>query len=197
MSTTTLSTNYKSKTIVLKSLSVFLTNALSLPNRTSINPTVNPSELSPPTWYLTSSFMSREGYETFDNLFQPLVNASRSSRRWQPEVEPETSDEDFIHVSDFHSSTLTNRWTVQELSEVVNQTGTLAEKGVAHSVDISFVVVCSRNIFMQVIPLTSFDCSIWLERYTRLWYLPSLTARQWCSHLLQTLLEVNFSWLWL
>jgi pre-rRNA-processing protein IPI1 len=116
------------------------------PNHTSPNPALNPSDIPLPTWYLTSSFAGPEAYEAFDKLLQPLLhlpNAVSSSRCWQPEVEPGTGDEDFAQPFDFATASVLNHWTLQDLSELVNQTSKIAEAEISQSVDITFVAVGS------------------------------------------------------
>lgn len=97
-----------------------------------------------PTWYLTSSFAGPEAYEAFDKLLQPLLHlpaAASSSRCWQSEVEPGTGDEDFAQLFDFATASVLNHWTLQDLSELVSQTGKISEAEISQSVDITFVAV--------------------------------------------------------
>jgi hypothetical protein len=134
----------QSRLIVLKSLSAFLIKALASPNHTSAYSADNPSEILLPTWYLASAFTSREAYKAFDKLLQPFLQSawpSSSSRYWQPEIEPEKSDEDFAQSFDFAAAALGDQWTLQELSEVVNQSDTFTDEDILHSTDATFVAV--------------------------------------------------------
>ena len=137
----------QSKLIVLSSLSVFLRNALALPDHASTNSTHNSSETSLPTWYLTSAFASQEAYEAFDKLLQPLLQSTSSlssSRRWDPEIDPEMGDEDFMQTFGFATAALGNQWGLHDLSEVVNQSSTFTDGDASRSTDSTFVVVRSH-----------------------------------------------------
>lgn len=96
-----------------------------------------------PTWFLISSFASREAYDSFEKLLEANASASSSGspRQWQPEVEFDTVDEDFTQNFSFVTPPFETQWTLQELSNVVNQTGTLAEGDALRSIDTVFVGV--------------------------------------------------------
>jgi pre-rRNA-processing protein IPI1 len=136
----------QSKLIVLKSLSAFLAYALALPGHASANSTNNLSEIPLPTWYLISAFASQEAYEAFDELLQPFSQSSSPSssyRCWHPEIEPDTGEENFSQRFDFATAALGNQWTLQELSEVVNQSGTSADGDASRSAHSAFIAVRS------------------------------------------------------
>jgi hypothetical protein len=94
------------------------------------------------SWYLTSSFTSQEAYESFDKLIRPLHHPSNNSYDWQPEVEPGMG-EDFAGNFDFAINPPGISWTLQKLSDVATQTGTLAEWDASRSTDVTFITVCS------------------------------------------------------
>jgi pre-rRNA-processing protein IPI1 len=92
------------------------------------------------TWYLASTFASQEAYEAFDKLLRPHLQAmwpSSSSRYWQPEIDSEVDNEDFTQNFDFTATAFGDQWTLQELSEVVKQSGTSLR-----STNVNFVAVC-------------------------------------------------------
>lgn len=134
----------QSKLIVLSSLSVFLRNALALPDRASTNSNHNYSETSLPTWYLASAFASQAAYEAFDKLLQPrpqCTNHLSSSRRWYPESNTEMGDEDFAQRFGFATAALGDHWGLQDLSEVINQSRTFTDGDASRSTDSIFIAV--------------------------------------------------------
>jgi pre-rRNA-processing protein IPI1 len=101
--------------------------------------------MSLPSWYLTSSFASKEAYESFDNLLQPtLQSPDRLSALhcWRPEIGPDIS-EDFAQKFGFATTPSGMQYTLQELSDVASQTGGLADGDNSHSIDVNFVAVSS------------------------------------------------------
>ncbi|KZP31318.1 hypothetical protein FIBSPDRAFT_945334 [Athelia psychrophila] len=142
-----------SKAIVLKSLSTFLKHALSSPNRAR-----NTTDASIPTWFLLPSFECQEAYESFEGLLQPQAGTSGTSKRWQPEVDIDANEEDFAQNFNFAIQPFGNQWSLQDLSDIVNQTGAISEVDALRSVDTAFVTHLARTLQSTMIA-TFLDCA--------------------------------------
>jgi pre-rRNA-processing protein IPI1 len=98
-----------------------------------------------PSWYLTSSFASKEAYESFDNLLQPTLQSPdrlNTLHCWRPEIGPDIG-EDFAQNFGFATTPSRMQYTLQELSAVASQTGGLTDGDNSHSIDVNFVAVSS------------------------------------------------------
>ncbi|KAG1757489.1 hypothetical protein EDB19DRAFT_1901008 [Suillus lakei] len=102
----------QSKLVVLKSLSAFLTHAVSRPLRPSNNATSNldPTAVPLPTWFLAPSFRSARSFNAYERLFRSeLVDC-------QPELDAEHPQDDFICMPDFVAGPLATAWSLNDLS---------------------------------------------------------------------------------
>ncbi|KAF7310992.1 Ipi1-N domain-containing protein [Mycena chlorophos] len=135
-----------SKLVVLQSLSRFLRHATS----SSVNSPSNDID----TWYLASSFATRDAYLAFDNLVKPrLERVDSSVRDWCPEGDP--SAEQYPAVFSAVGS-IGSQWSLEELSHYTgNMEETVNENSVflahlaraLHSTLISTFLDCAPAVF--------------------------------------------------
>jgi pre-rRNA-processing protein IPI1 len=160
----------QSKLVVLRSLSTFLQSALSPCYHASAKCSSNPSTSHIPSWYLAPSFASPEAYKAFDRLLQSASqHSSPSSRCWNIEVEPESGQDNFIQNYILTEGSLGSHWSLQHLSDVVNNTGELAGTESSGPVDLIFVMVrisilrwhiCYHIIYLAFSSDTAFNAGI-------------------------------------
>ncbi|KAJ7630987.1 hypothetical protein FB45DRAFT_917132 [Roridomyces roridus] len=133
-----------SKLVVLRSLSAFLRAAISSPSRASSSSCID-------TWYLASWFQTQEAYGVFDQLFQP---GTRPHRTWQCEVNLELDGDCPSHYP-LASETFGSEWTLQQLSEIVDGTGSDGDNArfvqhlarTLHSTLVSTFLDCAPSVF--------------------------------------------------
>lgn len=151
-----------SKLIVLKSLSSFLSHALSA-TLSSSQPSSSSSAHPPtPTWFLSSSFTSLKAYEAFESVLRPTYHASQSmssaryAERWSEEADVDVTFETFPGQFDAASAPTGIAWSLQELMNVdvqeVNQSG---DDNKSPS---SFAVHLARTLHSTVVS-TLLDCA--------------------------------------
>ncbi|KAG1881744.1 hypothetical protein C8R48DRAFT_585967 [Suillus tomentosus] len=104
----------QSKLIVLKSLSAFLTHAVSQQLRLSNHATSNldPAAVPLPTWFLAPSFRSTRPFFAYQRLFRP------ESVDRQPQLDAEHPRDDFICMPNFATDPLATAWSLNDLSEL-------------------------------------------------------------------------------
>lgn len=123
----------ESKLIVLKSLSSFLSHALSAASSSSQPSSSSSAHPPTPTWFLSSSFTSLEAYEAFESVLRPTYHASQSmssagyAERWSEEADVDVTFETFPGHFDAASAPTGISWSLQELMNVdvqeANQSG--------------------------------------------------------------------------
>ncbi|KAG1826020.1 uncharacterized protein BJ212DRAFT_1317584 [Suillus subaureus] len=101
-----------SKLVVLKSLSAFLTHAVSRQLRPSNHATSNldPAAVPLPTWFLSPSFRSARSFSAYERLFQS------ESVDCQLQLDAEHPRDDFICMLDFATGPLATAWSLNDLS---------------------------------------------------------------------------------
>lgn len=67
------------------------------------------------------------------------------------QVDPETGDDDFIQNYKLSNTPYDSHWTLQQLSDVVNVNGGLAEADASHHVDITFVAVSELSLRLSIV----------------------------------------------
>lgn len=102
----------QSKLVVMKSLSTFLTHAVSRQLRPSNHATSNldPAAVPLPTWFLFPSFRSARSFSAYERLFRS------ESVDCQSQLDVEHSRDDFICMPDFATGPLTPAWSLNDLS---------------------------------------------------------------------------------
>lgn len=102
----------QSKLVVLKSLSAFLTHAVSQQLRPSNHVTSNldPAAVPLPTWFLAPSFRSARSFSAYERLFQS------ESVDYQSQLDAEHPRDDFICMPDFATGPLATDWSLNDLS---------------------------------------------------------------------------------
>ncbi|KAF8898661.1 hypothetical protein BD779DRAFT_1666462 [Infundibulicybe gibba] len=136
-----------SKLIVLKSLSIFLENALAA----SQNKTPFPSQISEP-WYLQASFTTPSAYNTFVGLLQTSLPHQRQC--WHAEIDP--GHDEF--VGGVHTTDLHGQWDLQQLSDTAALVETLASDSTTQSHNPTFVAHLARTLHSTLIS-TFLDCA--------------------------------------
>ncbi|KAG2118443.1 hypothetical protein DEU56DRAFT_142193 [Suillus clintonianus] len=102
----------QSKFVVLKSLSAFLTHAVSRQLRPSNDEASNldPAAVPLPTWFLAPSFRSARSFIAYERLFRSeLVD-------FQPQLDGEHPRDDFICMPGFVTGPLATAWSLNDLS---------------------------------------------------------------------------------
>ena len=97
----------QSKLVVLRSLAVFLQQALFVAGD-------EPSNRSP-SWYMSSAFTSARARKSFDVLFDPSLASGTSKVIWKPEAAP--SDEQFVGAFPLVDAGVDDEFSLQELSD--------------------------------------------------------------------------------
>ncbi|KAG1755203.1 uncharacterized protein EDB91DRAFT_1242401 [Suillus paluster] len=102
----------QSKFVVLKSLSTFLTHAVSRQLRSSSNATsnLNPATVPLPTWFLAPSFVSARSFSAYERSFRS------ESVDVQPQLDAEQLQGDFICMPDFVTGPSATAWSLNDLS---------------------------------------------------------------------------------
>ncbi|KAG1864121.1 hypothetical protein DFJ58DRAFT_772772 [Suillus subalutaceus] len=102
----------QSKLVVLKSLSTFLTHAVSRQLRPSNHATSNLdlAAVPLPTWFLSPSFRSARSFSAYERLFRS------ESVDCQPQLDAEHPRDDFICMPDFATGPLATAWSLNDLS---------------------------------------------------------------------------------
>jgi pre-rRNA-processing protein IPI1 len=102
----------QSKLVVLKSLSAFLTHAVSRQLRPSNHTTSNLDQAAVPlpTWFLSPSFRSARSFNAYERLFRS------ESVDCQPQLDAKHSYNDFICIPDFATGPLATAWSLDDLS---------------------------------------------------------------------------------
>lgn len=75
-----------------------------------------------PTWYLASSFASREAYESFERIFNPNSTASSrgTNRTWVADMDEDTTDENVVDGFSLARESIWSQWTLEELSNTAD-----------------------------------------------------------------------------
>ncbi|KAG1783868.1 hypothetical protein EV702DRAFT_1055985 [Suillus placidus] len=104
----------QSKLVVLKSLSAFLTHAVSRQLRSSNHATSNldPAAVPLPTWFLAPSFRSARSFNAYERFFRS------ESVDCQPQLDAEHPRDDFICMPDFATGPLATAWSLNDLSGI-------------------------------------------------------------------------------
>ncbi|KAJ7706080.1 hypothetical protein B0H17DRAFT_973090 [Mycena rosella] len=145
-----------SKLVVLQSLSTFLRCAVSSPSRNSQNRLESASVSPIDTWYLASWFRTPEAYGVFDQLLRPrylLPEHCIARKIWQEEVDLEFEGDSPCRYSLLSLSG--SKWTLQQLSDVVDSTGNTANDGGDDSI---FVRHLARTLHSTLVS-TFLDCA--------------------------------------
>ncbi|KAF9822049.1 hypothetical protein IEO21_00043 [Rhodonia placenta] len=154
-----------SKLIVLKSLSSFLSHALSAASSSSQPSSSSSAHPPTPTWFLSSSFTSLEAYEAFESVLRPTYHASQSmssagyAERWSEEADVDVTFETFPGHFDAASAPTGISWSLQELMNVDVQELQIEELNThelhtmqhlartLHSTVVSTLLDCAPSVF--------------------------------------------------
>ncbi|TRM66181.1 hypothetical protein BD626DRAFT_628138 [Schizophyllum amplum] len=139
-----------SRLIVLRSLSLFLKEALSATSADSASP-----DSSFPTWYLASAFPNEDAYRKFDTALTPTLDQHSRMRSWAPEADKE--NESFVHEYPFLDAGSAQSWSLQDLDEAMSSVKKLSAHA-SSAVDVSFVTRLARTLHSTLVA-TYLDCA--------------------------------------
>ena len=112
----------QSKLVVLKSLAIFLQQALSVAR--------GDSSSSSYSWYMSSAFASARAHRSFDALLEPSLTSGPSKVVWKPEAVP--SEEKFVGTFPLVDAGVDTGFSLQELSGLQSATATDSSTRLKH-----------------------------------------------------------------
>ncbi|KAJ2931166.1 hypothetical protein H1R20_g5935, partial [Candolleomyces eurysporus] len=124
-STASVTLSPASRLVVFNSLSTFLKHALG--NKTSETSSFSSQEEAVPTkpmraWFLMNAFNTQDAFLEFEQLLQPQQSSQgrmRPQQLWKEHVEFEDDDDEFISSYPLVSTSTGHPWTLQELTNVL------------------------------------------------------------------------------
>ncbi|KAI0756631.1 hypothetical protein C8Q80DRAFT_1093119 [Daedaleopsis nitida] len=148
-----------SKLIVLRSLSLFLSQAITSAWRFEDTTEASGSTMITPTWYLSSSFASRSAFEAFDSLLRTTSQAQESTRHWTAEV---SDNEQETFVGD-HSMLLSGHtgWSLHDLDDAGAAVVALQDGGqpaMGTDAELACVTQLARTLHSTLVS-TFLDCA--------------------------------------
>ncbi|OJA10838.1 hypothetical protein AZE42_00252 [Rhizopogon vesiculosus] len=102
----------QSKLVILKSLSTFLTHAVSRLLQSPSNVASDPTAVPLPTWFFAPSFLSARSFAAYERLFQT------GSADVRPQLNVDNLQDDFICMPDFVTGASTVEWSLNDLSDL-------------------------------------------------------------------------------
>ena len=152
----------QSKLVVFNSLSMFLKHALGYkPSETS--PSQDEADPTKPmrAWFLMNAFSTQDAFLEFEQLLQPQqVSQERTHphQAWKGHVEFEDDDDEFLSLYPLASTSTGHPWTLQDLTNVLENPIAVGSTVSSSSSDSSFAGVSTLNS-QNVIRLTHRWCS--------------------------------------